>query len=69
MPFPGGFRDATTFERHVLFACLLCSATATALLVAPVPYHRIMFRRGDRLRLVETGNPPCSRVWGCSPWP
>ena len=26
------------------------------MLVAPVAYHRMMFRRGDRLRIVETGN-------------
>lgn len=56
VPFQGGFQQATSFQRHALFACLLCAATATALLVAPVAYHRIMFRRGDRLRLVETGN-------------
>ena len=56
VPFQGGFQQASSFQRHVLFACLLCAASATALLVAPVAYHRIMFRRGDRLRIVETGN-------------
>ncbi len=56
VPFQAGFQQATAFQRHALFACLLCAASATALLVAPVAYHRIMFRRGDRLRLVETGN-------------
>ena len=40
----------------MLLACLLCAATATATLVAPVAYHRMMFPRGDRLRIVETGN-------------
>ena len=57
VPFQAGFAgEATSFQRHMLFGCLVCSATATALLVAPVAYHRIMFRRGDRGRLVETGN-------------
>jgi hypothetical protein len=56
VPFQGGFQAASSFQRHLLLACLLCAATATALLVAPVAYHRIMFRRGARLRLVETGN-------------
>lgn len=57
VPFQAGFAGtASAFQRHVLFACLVCSATATALLVAPVAYHRIMFRRGDRARLVDTGN-------------
>jgi hypothetical protein len=49
-------RTPLELERHLLFACLLCAASATAMLVAPVAYHRIMFRRGDRLRIVETGN-------------
>ena len=58
VPFQGGFQQASSFQRHVLLSCLLCAATATAtaMLVAPVAYHRMMFRRGDRLRIVETGN-------------
>jgi VIT1/CCC1 family predicted Fe2+/Mn2+ transporter len=33
---------------------LLCAALASALLIAPTAYHRMMFGRGDRPRLIRT---------------
>lgn len=56
VPFQQGFVDTTAFQRQLYFATLLCSAAATAFLVMPVAYHRIMFRRRDRPRIIESGH-------------
>jgi Family of unknown function (DUF6328) len=53
VPFQPRFEDVTGFQRHVYFATLLCSALATALLIAPTPYHRLNFRRRDKEHIVE----------------
>jgi membrane-bound acyltransferase YfiQ involved in biofilm formation len=56
VPFQQRFDQVTTFQRTVYFTTLLCSACATAFLVAPVAYHRIMFRRRDKPAIIATGN-------------
>lgn len=56
VPFQQGFDDVTSFQRAIYFVTLLCSAGATAFLVAPVAYHRIMFRRRDKPAIIATGN-------------
>jgi hypothetical protein len=56
VPFQQRFDQVTTFQRTVYFATLLCSACATAFLVAPVAYHRIMFRQRDKPAIIATGN-------------
>ncbi|MGH3980395.1 MAG: DUF6328 family protein [Pseudonocardiaceae bacterium] len=50
--FTGAFADADAFQRTVYVATLLCCAVATALLMAPVAYHRTMFQRGRKAELV-----------------
>jgi hypothetical protein len=45
----------TAFQRDVYFVTLLCSAAATAFLVMPVAYHRVMFRRRDKPGIVLQG--------------
>jgi hypothetical protein len=52
VPFQDGFEDVTTFQRDVYFATLLFSAAAIALLIAPTPYHRLNFARGDKQHIV-----------------
>jgi O-antigen/teichoic acid export membrane protein len=55
VPFQNRFAKATSFERHLYLVTLLASATATACLIAPTGYHRLLFQRGDRPRIIEHG--------------
>src|SRR3954452_24419730 len=55
MPFQQRFSQISSFERHVYLVTLLASATATACLIAPTGYHRLLFQRGDRPRIIEHG--------------
>lgn len=50
--FTGAFADADGFQRVVYVVTLVCTAVATALLIAPVAYHRAMFQRGRKAELV-----------------
>jgi lipopolysaccharide export LptBFGC system permease protein LptF len=56
VPFQQRFAHTTHAERQVYFGTLMCSAFATAFLVFPVAYHRVMFRRRDKPQIVATGN-------------
>ena len=53
VPFQQRFGQVTEFQRTVYFLTLLASAAASALFIAPTAYHRIMFREGDKPRLVS----------------
>ena len=53
VPFQQRFAQATEFQRDVYFVTLLASAAASALFVAPTAYHRLMFREGDKPKLVS----------------
>jgi len=53
VPFNQRFGRASDFQRGVYLVVLLCAAFASALLIAPTAYHRIMFHRGDRARLIR----------------
>jgi amino acid transporter len=55
VPFQQRFAQISSFERHVYLVTLLASATATAFLIAPTGYHRLLFQRGDRPRIIEHG--------------
>jgi Family of unknown function (DUF6328) len=46
----------TTLQQNVFFATLLCTATATALLIAPSAHHRLLWRRGAREERLQLGN-------------
>src|SRR5215207_7132148 len=46
VPFAQGFTSLSSFERDLYLIVLLLTALATALLIAPTAYHRILFRRG-----------------------
>jgi uncharacterized protein DUF6328 len=56
VPFAGRFTELTAVQRHVFFGTLLCTAAATALLIAPSAHHRLLFRRGSREYRLRTGN-------------
>jgi predicted neutral ceramidase superfamily lipid hydrolase len=56
VPFNQRFGQVTDFQRDVYFATLMCTAVATALLLAPSALHRIEFRQGDKKYIVLTSN-------------
>jgi hypothetical protein len=56
LAFTQRFTEITTFQRNVYIVTLLCAAGAAALIIAPVSYHRIMFRRRQKPRLVRAAN-------------
>jgi hypothetical protein len=56
VPFSQGFTKLDALQRGVFFATLLCTAAATALLIAPSSHHRLLFRQGVREQRVELGN-------------
>jgi hypothetical protein len=42
VPFTQRFAQLTTLQQNVFFATLLCTAAATALLIAPSAHHRLL---------------------------
>jgi hypothetical protein len=56
VPFSQGFTKLDSLQRGVFFATLLCTAAATALLIAPSSHHRILFRQGVREQRLKLGN-------------
>ena len=56
VPFSQGFTKLTTVQQYVFFATLLCTAAATALLIAPSANHRLLFRKGVREERLKMGN-------------
>jgi hypothetical protein len=50
--FTEAFAEADIFEQTVYVVTLVCCAVATALLTAPVAYHRRLFRRGRKADVV-----------------
>ncbi len=54
VPFNQRFSQVSDFQRDVYLGVLLCAAFASALLIAPSAYHRVMFQHGDRPRLIRT---------------
>jgi uncharacterized protein DUF6328 len=56
LPFNARFTRLNSFERGVYMVTLICIAIATVLLIAPSIHHRLLFRRGQKKFLVDTGN-------------
>lgn len=56
VPFSSRFEDLTDGQRHIYLAVLVGSVVTTALVLAPVAFHRMLFRRRQRHWLVEAGN-------------
>ena len=56
VPFANGWTRVTEFQRDVFFIAFLCTAAATALLIAPSAYHRIRWREHDKEHMLETAN-------------
>jgi hypothetical protein len=56
VPFSKGWAQVTSLQRDVYFAAFLCTAVASALLMAPTAMHRLRWRGGDKEYLLETAN-------------
>jgi O-antigen/teichoic acid export membrane protein len=56
MPFTNRFATLDPEQHRLYVADLLLSALATALLTAPVAYHRIVFRRHQKHDLLRVAN-------------
>ena len=56
LPFTTVFKQLTGAERDLYLACLILAAVATALLLGPVAYHRLVFRQGEKEKLVRAAN-------------
>ncbi len=55
VPFNNRFPKTTQFERGIYIVTLCCIGISTVLLIAPSVHHRILFRHGQKLFLVEAG--------------
>jgi RsiW-degrading membrane proteinase PrsW (M82 family) len=56
LPFLQGFHIDQPDRKWIYSVTLLASALATGFLVAPVPYHRVVFRKHRKQDLVRTAN-------------
>lgn len=56
LPFTSGFADLTEAQERLYLTVLLGSVVATGLNLAPVAYHRILFRQRKRRWLVAAAN-------------
>jgi hypothetical protein len=52
LPFTERFSRVSAFDRATYVVTIVAAATATALLIAPVSFHRIVFRQGRKPQLV-----------------
>jgi hypothetical protein len=56
LPFTNRFDRLSQGQRELYLGTLVLAAIATALLLGPVAYHRLVFRRGQKERLVRAAN-------------
>jgi MFS family permease len=56
LPFTTRFARLSPGQRDLYLASLVLAAVATALLVGPVAYHRLVFRQGQKERLVRAAS-------------
>lgn len=56
LAFTPRFAEISTLQRTVYVTTLMLASVAAALLIAPVPFHRLVFRRRQKDDLVEISN-------------
>jgi len=56
LPFQARFGEITEFERIVYVVTLLAAMLAAATVIAPVAYHRMLFRQGRKPQLVRSAH-------------
>jgi hypothetical protein len=55
VPFQQRFRTVTDFQETVYFVTLIAAATATAFLIAPSAYHRLLLEQHDKPNIIHIG--------------
>src|SRR5919107_621840 len=55
VPFQQRFQRVTEFQETVYFVTLIAAATATAFLIAPFAYHRVMLEQHDKPNIIHIG--------------
>src|SRR5882757_6721293 len=56
LPFTTRFARLSHAQRELYITSILLAAVSTALLVAPVAYHRLVFRRHEKESLIQAAN-------------
>ena len=56
VPFQQGFQSITASQRMIYFCTLLAAAAATAFLIAPSAYHRLMWQQHKKPEIIRLGN-------------
>jgi thiosulfate reductase cytochrome b subunit len=56
LPFTDRFKGLDTLQKSVYLGVLVGSVIATGLIIAPVAFHRALFRQGQRPWLVRNAN-------------
>ncbi len=56
LPFSQRFTDIDSVQRIAYLVVLCGSVVSTGLIIAPVAYHRMLFRRGQRPWIVQNAN-------------
>ncbi len=56
LAFTQRFTEINTFQRWWYIGTLIAAAGSTAMIIAPVSYHRLMFRRGRKPELVRASH-------------
>jgi hypothetical protein len=56
LPFTSRFTQLSPGQRNLYLGAIVLAAVATALLLGPVAYHRLVFRQGQKERLVRAAN-------------
>jgi hypothetical protein len=56
VPFYSRFAHVDQFQRDVYFATLICAAVASAFLIAPAIYHRMLFGQHHKRAVIITGH-------------
>lgn len=56
LPFTNRFATLSQGQRQLYLGVLVLAAVATALLLGPVAYHRLVFRQGQKERLIKAAS-------------
>jgi hypothetical protein len=56
VPFSQRFTELEAYQVKIYFGTLICSAAATAFLIAPSAHHRVEFRMKDKAHIVFLAN-------------
>jgi len=56
VPFQQGFQSITSSQRLIYFCTLLAAAVATAFLIAPSAFHRLMWQQNKKPEIIRLGN-------------